>query len=122
DAATALLLANETLPRPLPRDRLHALASGLGVDVPFFLEPGPQLGEGDGSDLSALALPQDFWVVLCLPHGASKQSTGAVYAAFDERGGERGFDARRSALLDALAAGDLEALPPNDLASSPLAV
>jgi 4-diphosphocytidyl-2-C-methyl-D-erythritol kinase len=121
DAATTLLLANEALPRPLPRERLHELAVELGADVPFFLEPGPQLGEGDGSDLTPLALPQDFWIVLCLPHGVRKQSTGAVYAAFDERGGERGYEDRRGAVLDALAAGDLEALPPNDLAGSPLA-
>jgi 4-diphosphocytidyl-2-C-methyl-D-erythritol kinase len=121
DAATTLLLANEAIQRPLRRERLHELAAELGADVPFFLEPGPQLGEGDGSDLSPLALPQDFWIVLCLPHRVRKQSTGSVYAAFDERAGDRGYEQRRGALLDALAAGDLEALPQNDLASSPLA-
>lgn len=125
DAATALRLANETLPRPLPPERLRALASALGADVPFFLAPGPQLGEGDGSELSPLDLPQDFWIVLVVPADVAKPSTAAVYAEFDERGGEDGYEERRSRLFETLAAvrrpRDLAALPPNDLASSPLA-
>ncbi|HEY6030259.1 MAG TPA: hypothetical protein VIU44_06840 [Gaiellaceae bacterium] len=125
DAAAALRLANETLPEPLPPDRLHELARELGADVPFFLTDGPQLGRGDGSELAALDLPQDYFVLLLLPDGAEKQSTAAVYAAFDGRGGERGWEERRAALEDALVrvrrSRDLAALPPNDLASSPLA-
>ena len=125
DAATAVRLANATLECPLEPSRLHALAAAVGVDVPFFLTAGPQLGEGGGSDLSPLPLPGDYWVVVVVPHGAAKPSTAAVYAAFDERGGEIGADERRAQLLDALAnvrrARDLGALPPNDLTSSPLA-
>ena len=125
DAATALRLANATLPEPLPHERLHALAAELGADVPFFLARGPQLGTGDGGELALLELPQDYWVVLLLPEGAAKASTGAVYDAFDARGGEEGFAARREALISGLAgarrARDLAALPANDLASSPLA-
>jgi 4-diphosphocytidyl-2-C-methyl-D-erythritol kinase len=124
DAATALRLANETLERPLSLDALCALAAALGADVPFFLRPGPQLGEGDGTELSSLELPQDYWVVLCLSEGMHKLSTGAVYDAFDARGGEAGFDRRRAALLTALERvrrpRNLASLPPNDLASSPL--
>jgi 4-diphosphocytidyl-2-C-methyl-D-erythritol kinase len=125
DAAVALLLANESLGRPLGSDQLRALAARLGADVPFFLAPGAQLGQGDGTELSALDLPQDYWVVLCLPRHAAKPSTSAVYGAFDERGGQEGFAERRAALLEALArvrrARDLAALPLNDLAGSPLA-
>jgi 4-diphosphocytidyl-2-C-methyl-D-erythritol kinase len=125
DAATALRLANGTLADPLPPDRLRELAAELGSDVPFFLAPGPQLGEADGSALSPLDLPQDFWVVLLLPLAERKQSTAAVYAEFDRRGGERGHAERRNALREALAGirrpRDLAALPPNDLVSSPLA-
>lgn len=125
DAATALRLANGTLDRPLALDALRDLAASLGADVPFFLAQGPQLGEGDGSRLTPLDLPQDYWVLLLLPEGAAKPSTAAVYDAFDARGGERGYDERRAALLAALEAvrrpRDLAALPPNDLASSPLA-
>lgn len=119
DAATALRLAAETLTEP---PDLEALARAVGADVAFFLRPGPQLGEGDGSELSPLELPQDFWVLLALPPGARKQSTAAVYAAFD---GQDGYETRRAHLLETLASvrrpRDLAALPPNDLASSPLA-
>jgi len=125
DAATALRLANETLGRPLPPDRLAALAAQVGADAPFFLEPGPQLGRGDGTELTPLDLPQDYWVVLLNPNGARKESSAAVYAEFDERGGEDGYADRREALVAALARvrrpRDLAALPPNDLAASPLA-
>jgi 4-diphosphocytidyl-2-C-methyl-D-erythritol kinase len=119
DAAAALLAANATL--GLPDARLHALAATLGADVPFFLARGPQLGEGDGSTLTALDLPQEYTVLLLLPDGAAKGSTAAVYASFDERDGASGYDQRRARLLEALAAGNLQALPPNDLASSSLA-
>ncbi|MGH3102790.1 MAG: 4-(cytidine 5'-diphospho)-2-C-methyl-D-erythritol kinase [Gaiellaceae bacterium] len=125
DAATALRLANESLDRPLPQARLHELAAAVGADVPFFLARGPQLGTGDGSALSPLDIPQDFWVVLVLPHGARKDSTAAVYAEFDRRRGEEGYDERRAALLDALGLvrrpRDLAQLPSNDLVSSPVA-
>jgi 4-diphosphocytidyl-2C-methyl-D-erythritol kinase len=69
-------------------------------------------------DLSPIQLTQDYWVVLVLPAGSRKASTKAVYDAFD---GTAGFADRRDELLAALEAGDLAALPPNDLASSPLA-
>ena len=125
DAATALRLANGLLDNPLPPERLHELAARLGADVPYFLRDGPQLGSGDGTDLEPLDLPQDYWVLLVLPKNAAKTSTADVYASFDARGGDGGFDDRRQALYDALArvhrARDLAVLPPNDLASSPLA-
>jgi 4-diphosphocytidyl-2-C-methyl-D-erythritol kinase len=125
DAATALRLANETLAEPLPPPELVALAAGLGADVPFFLHDGPQLGRGDGSELEPLDLPQDYWIVLALPHGASKPSTADVYRAFDDRRGAARWEDRQAALEHALAAvrrpRDLAALPANDLASSPLA-
>jgi 4-diphosphocytidyl-2-C-methyl-D-erythritol kinase len=125
DAATALRLANATLSDPLPDGELRALAARIGADVPFFLADGPQLGSGDGSELAPLDLPQDFWAVLLLPRDAEKTSTGDVYAAFDTRREVAGFAERRQALLDALGQAerprDLAALPPNDLASSPLA-
>jgi 4-diphosphocytidyl-2-C-methyl-D-erythritol kinase len=125
DAATALRLANETLASPLPAPQLRAVAATLGADVPFFLDDGPQLGRGDGSTLERLELPQDYWIVLVLPNGAAKASTAAVYAAFDERGGAEGWDERKARFEATLTAvrrpRDLTALPPNDLASSPLA-
>ena len=62
--------------------------------------------------------------MLVLPMGVTKVSTAAVYAAFDDRDGAAGWEDRRARLDQALAAvrrpRDLAALPPNDLASSPL--
>jgi len=125
DAATALRLANGQLAQPLPGGRLHELAASVGADVPFFLREGPQLGTGDGTALEPLDLPQDYGVLVLLPAGARKQSTAAVYARFDERGGADGFAERAAALRTVLAAAvrprDLGALPANDLACSPLA-
>jgi len=124
DAATALRLANDTLAAPLAPERLRSLASTLGADVPFFLADGPQLGRGDGSELEPLDLPQDYWIVLALPPVTGKESTAAVYRSFDERDGAHGWEHRRDAFEQALAAvrrpRDLAALPANDLASSPL--
>jgi 4-diphosphocytidyl-2-C-methyl-D-erythritol kinase len=117
DAATALTLANETL----PRERLHSLAAQVGSDVPFFLTDGPQLATGTGTELRQLDLPQDFWVVLVLPRDASKRSTADVYDSFD---GGANFHGRCDELVDLLdrvqRPTDLAALPQNDLASSPL--
>jgi len=120
-----LVKMNATLPDPLSTDALHELARALGADVPFFLREGPQLGRGDGSELEPFELPQDYWVLLMQPNGESKVSTADVYRRFDERGGADGFDARVRELERSLAAvrrpRDLAALPPNDLARSPLA-
>lgn len=125
DAATALRLANDTLPEPLPGSRLAEIGRQIGADVPFFLTDGPQLGAGDGTELEPLDLPQDYYVVLVLPAGEQKASTASVYSAFDERDGPKGFRNRRATLRRALAgverARDLAALPPNDLAPAPLA-
>ena len=125
DAATALRLANALRDAPLADEELHAAAQELGADVPYFLVDGPQLGSGDGTGLTPLELPQDYWIVLVLPKGVPKSSTADVYAAFDARGGEERYDRRRAELSAALETvrrpRDLAALPPNDLASSPLA-
>ena len=124
DAASALRLANATLSSPLSPAQLIELACPLGADISFFLLEGPQFGAGDGSKLRSLALPQDYGVLLVLPVGVVKSSTGEVYRAFDEREGERGFAERRAALLAAIEsprrASDLALLPANDLAGSPL--
>ena len=124
DAAATLALANAQLGRPLPPEALHALAAGLGADVPFFLRGGPQLAAGDGTELLALELPTEYTIVLVVAEGARKESTAAVYRGFDERRGSDGFDGRRRELLRVLEqvdeAADLARLPQNDLATSAL--
>jgi 4-diphosphocytidyl-2-C-methyl-D-erythritol kinase len=122
DAAAVIALANASLPEPLAPERLRRLAVSMGADVPFFLEPGPKLAEGAGERLTALDLPQDFWVLIALPGDARKASTAAVYERFDELDRAAGFQVRKRELLEALARvrrpRDLAALPPNDLAGA----
>ncbi len=119
DAGAALALANGALADPLPRDRLLEIAGEVGSDVPFFVEPGPKLAEGHGELLTPLDLPRDFWVLVALPEGVVKLSTGDVYRRFDRLGGGAAFEERRAHLRDVLAACrcalDLGALPANDL-------
>jgi 4-diphosphocytidyl-2C-methyl-D-erythritol kinase len=75
--------------------------------------------------LTPLELPQDFWVLLLMPNDRKKESTASVYSAFDRRDGWNGYDKRRDSLREGLAQvrrpSDLAALPPNDLAVSPIA-
>ena len=125
DAAAALRLANDSLSAPLSAERLHDVAAQQGADVPFFLAGGTLLGTGDGTELVPVELPADYVALLVLPRSAAKSSTADVYAAFDARRGETGFAERRAHLFETLdgvrASKDLADLPPNDLASSPLA-
>jgi 4-diphosphocytidyl-2-C-methyl-D-erythritol kinase len=125
DAGTALREANRLLPSPLAETALHALAARVGADVPFFLKPGPRLATGDGSAVTPIRLPRDYAVLLVLPEGTVKASTGSVYRAFDRRSGEVGYAERESNLRKLLtqlsSPRDLARLPPNDLAESPLA-
>ena len=64
DAAAALRLANGLLGEPLADPDLHALAAGLGADLPLFLVAGGVLATGDGTSVAPLTLPRDYHVVL----------------------------------------------------------
>jgi 4-diphosphocytidyl-2-C-methyl-D-erythritol kinase len=122
DAAAALVLANRTLPKPLPEDALAEIAAEVGSDVPFFLSPGPKLAEGAGERVRLLDLPQDYWVLVALPRLARKRSTADVYRRYDELGTVNGFGERRAELLKALERArrprDFAAFPRNDLAAA----
>lgn len=54
DGAAALLLLNRAHGSPLAAPQLHALASRLGADVAFFLEPQPALARGIGEQLEPI--------------------------------------------------------------------
>lgn len=124
DAAAALLLANAELPHAIPPNALHRVAAQAGADVPFFLRDAACLAAGDGTELATISLPEGYHVVLVVPHNEVKESTGAVYAAFDARGGGSGFAERaatlRAALVRIESAPELANIPPNDLAASPI--
>ena len=127
DAATALALANGTLAEPLPTDELHASRAASAPTSRSSCARARSWRRATALSSRALDLPLDYSVVLVVPHGATKASTGAVYASSTQRARSRaGFEerARQACIeaLDAVAAPlDLAALPPNDLASSPLA-
>jgi len=73
DAATTLLALNRLWRLHWERARLAELALQLGADVPFFLQPGPALGEGVGERLRPLALTP-CWYALIDPHVAVSTS------------------------------------------------
>jgi len=54
NAAATLLLLNEMFDDALDRVTLAELATGLGSDVPFFLQPGPALATGRGERICGL--------------------------------------------------------------------
>jgi 4-diphosphocytidyl-2-C-methyl-D-erythritol kinase len=116
DAAAALRLGNESLHEPLSPTELHELAAEVGSDVPFFLTAGAKLATGDGTTVEPVALPCGYWIVLALARSAQKESTAAVYDAFDASSVARPFAAGSSALREAAFA----AREPRDLAPFPL--
>ena len=83
DAAGTLLALNELAGKPLSQDRLHRLASRLGADVPFFLDRGPAVGRGTGTQLSPVTLPP-YWYLLVNP--GVPLSTRWVYENLDLAG------------------------------------
>ena len=87
DAAAALLLANQSLGTHLTLERLSVIAAEIGAGVPFFLNDGPQLGTGDGSQLTPLDLPQGYTVVLVVPDDVrlSRCTTSAPAASTSPR-------------------------------------
>jgi len=54
DAAAALVGYLRLVKKQLARERLFEIASGLGADVPFFLEGGRALGIGKGDEIYPL--------------------------------------------------------------------
>jgi len=54
NAACTLKALNDLFGAPLSGQRLHALASKLGSDIPFFLQSGPALVTGRGEGIEPL--------------------------------------------------------------------
>jgi len=78
DAATTLLALNRLWRLGWQRDRLAALALGLGADVPFFLSAGPALAEGVGERLTPFAWPVGWLAVV---HPQVSVSTAEIFSA-----------------------------------------
>lgn len=54
NAAVTFSALNELFGKPLPLEKLHALAAALGSDVPFFLYDQPALATGRGEKVRTL--------------------------------------------------------------------
>ena len=67
DAATTLIALNELWGAGFSRDRLLALAAGLGADVPVFVGGDNALAEGIGERLTPVSVPEDWYLVLVPP-------------------------------------------------------
>jgi 4-diphosphocytidyl-2-C-methyl-D-erythritol kinase len=78
--AAAVLRATQ-----LPMSDLEPVAAGLGADVAFFLRGGRARATGRGDVLEPMAV-EAGWYALAWP--GYEISTAAVYAAWDEVGGE----------------------------------
>jgi 4-diphosphocytidyl-2-C-methyl-D-erythritol kinase len=81
DAAACLRLLDALFGAPLPPAALHALAAGLGADVPYFLAGGTQLATGTGTTLRPLEhVERHDFLLLVPPIGVA---TAAVYGNLD---------------------------------------
>ncbi|GGR04750.1 4-(cytidine 5'-diphospho)-2-C-methyl-D-erythritol kinase [Deinococcus ruber] len=78
DAASTLLALAELYPAAVD---LHALATALGADVPFFLHSGPALAEGIGERLTPMTLPP---LHLVLINPGTAVSAADAYRWLDE--------------------------------------
>lgn len=71
DAATTLIALNRLWGLNWPRARLQELALELGADVPVFVFGESAEGRGIGEQLTALALPPAWYLVLIPPVSVS---------------------------------------------------
>ena len=89
DAAAALGLAQAAWGMALSPDELLQVAAGLGSDVPFFTcDLAAALIGGRGEIVQENPAPAENGVLLVTP--PARLSTAAVFARYDELGGERG--------------------------------
>ena len=112
DAAATLLELNLLCDNPLDFKALHAIATSLGADVPFFLNPVPSLATGIGEELSAIPFNQNtskLDIVLANPGFPvpAAWAYGHWHDCFTES------SARLDSLLHALQDGDTDAIRKN---------
>ena len=67
DAAATLLELNKLAGNPLDSTKLHAIATKLGADVPFFLNPVPSIATGIGEALSPVPSQGSCHIFLANP-------------------------------------------------------
>ncbi len=77
DAATTLVALNRVWGLDWPEERLAALGLELGADVPVFVRGRTAWAEGVGEELTPLALPPAWYLVVC---PSCAVSTAKVFA------------------------------------------
>ncbi|WP_064572522.1 4-(cytidine 5'-diphospho)-2-C-methyl-D-erythritol kinase [Cupriavidus gilardii] len=80
DAATTLLALNRLWGLDLRREQLMRIGLSLGADVPFFVFGQNAFAEGIGEELTAVDLPDSWFVVI---HPRQHVPTAAIFS--DER-------------------------------------
>ena len=78
DAATTLLALNRLWSLNWSRERLAALALGLGADVPFFVHGEHAFVEGIGERITPVALPR-LWLAVIKP--AASLGTAQIFGS-----------------------------------------
>lgn len=78
DAATTLMVLNQLWETRFTRAQLQVLGAELGADVPFFIFGRAAFAEGVGEQLTTLALPAWWYLVLTPPVGVP---TALVFSA-----------------------------------------
>ena len=113
DAAAAFLAAAEKFGLDMSFDALQFQSRRLGADVPFCMHGGTALGIGRGDRLERLALGAELHFVMI--SSRTGLSTPKVYAELDRQRERAGLDPHEvgspehpSALIEALAEGDIE--------------
>ncbi|MFM1904027.1 MAG: 4-diphosphocytidyl-2-C-methyl-D-erythritol kinase, partial [Planctomycetota bacterium] len=107
DAAAAISGVAQLWNLDWPTERLAAIGSRLGSDIPWFFAGGPAIAAGRGESIESVADLMPLAAVLAMPPVGL--STPAVYQACTPEPA-RGGEAHR--LAQALAAGDLPAALP----------
>lgn len=87
NAATVIMGLNELLPAGGDGERLMALGTKIGADVPFFIFQKPALARGIGEKLTAVNLPGPLWFLMLVP--PFHISTAWAYQAYDCLAGKK---------------------------------
>lgn len=101
DAAAALAAGAEF--GRIARDRLAAVASSVGADVPLFLTGGTLMMRGIGEELEPLQPLDDFAVAIVIPHFGLE--TAEVYRRWDRMEGPTGSPVADAGLPPSLRGG-----------------
>jgi 4-diphosphocytidyl-2-C-methyl-D-erythritol kinase len=82
DAAAALMAANKGFDLGISHDRIRAIASGIGKDIPFFLgDKTFAAGSGSGEILEEIASDWELFHVILKPK--MPKSTAKMYSKID---------------------------------------